>query len=337
MGVKLQLSVCTAWRGASIHTKGTDMRHRLMLVLVLLLAMLLSACGSTPAASNTAPTNAPATTEATEAPAEATEAPAEATEAPAEATEAPAEATEAPAGTLPDLGGRQVTIAVENAYPPFNYVNPNTGQGEGWDYEAWNEICRLLNCVPSYQEASWEGIIQAVANKQFDAAADGITITPERAEQVAFSDGYIQVSQRLMARVGETRFTNMDEFIANAELRLGTQTGTTNYETAVKLLPEDRIQAFEQFPFAVAALINGDVDGVLMDETAGQGYIGTNAEQIVLIGDPISSDALGFIFPKDSDLVEPVNLALAEMRASGKLDELAQKYFSAEFKLPGNE
>ncbi|WP_238613488.1 substrate-binding periplasmic protein [Candidatus Oscillochloris fontis] len=191
--------------------------------------------------------------------------------------------------------------------------------------------------MPSYQEASWEGIIQAVANNQFDAAADGITITPERAEQVAFSDGYIQVSQRLMARVGESRFTNMDEFIANAELRLGTQTGTTNYETAIKLVPEARIQAFEQFPFAVAALINGDVDGVLMDETAGQGYIGTNAEQIALIGEPISSDALGFIFPKDSDLVTPVNLALAEMRASGKLDELAKKYFSAEFKLPGNE
>lgn len=54
------------------------------------------------------------------------------------------------------------------------------------------------------------------------------------------------------------------------------------------------------------------------------------------MGDPISSDALGFIFPKGSTLVQPVNAALTEMRTSGKLDELAKKYFSAEFKLPGS-
>ncbi|NCC31869.1 MAG: transporter substrate-binding domain-containing protein, partial [Chloroflexia bacterium] len=213
-------------------------------------------------------------------------------------------------------------------------INPQTGQGEGWDYDAWNEICRLLNCTPVYQEASWEGMIQAVSNGQFDAAADGITITAERAQQVDFSDGYIQISQRLLALVGEDRFASMDDFIANESLLLGTQTGTTNYETARNLLPENRIQAFEQFPFAVAALLNGDVDAVIMDETAGQGYVGTNADRLELIGPSISSDELGFIFPRGSDLVEPVNLALAEMRSSGKLDELAARYFSDDFKLP---
>lgn len=237
-------------------------------------------------------------------------------------------------GGLPDLGGRTVTIAVENAYPPFNYINPKTGKGEGWDYEAWNEICRLLNCKPSYQEASWEGMIQAVGNGQFDAAADGITITEERKKIVDFSDGYIQVSQRLLVRKGENRFTSMDTFVANEQLLLGTQTGTTNYETASSMLPEARIQAFEQFPFAVAALLNGDVDAVIMDETAGQGYVGNNAAELELVGPSIKSDQLGFIFPKGSDLVGPVNQALAAMRSSGKLDELAKRFFSAEFKLP---
>lgn len=309
------------------------MRRLGMTVIVFVLFTLLAACGGQPtAAPATAPAATPAaTTAATDAPAPATT-----TEATTEATAATSTEPTTAVTKLPDLGGREVTIAVENAYPPFNYVNPTTGKGEGWDYDTWNEICRLLNCTPVYQESSWEGMIQAVSNGQFDAAADGVTITAERAEQVDFSDGYIQVAQRLMSRVGETRFTSIDSFIADEKLRLGTQTGTTNYETAKKLLPETRIQAFEQFPFAVAALINGDVDGVLMDETAGQGYIGTNAEQIELIGDAISSDELGFIFPKGSELVEPVNLALAEMRANGTLDALAKKYFSAEFKLPGN-
>lgn len=283
---------------------------RLLILTSLLLIFLLSACGGAPAASPS-PANAP--------------------------TESAPTAQPSPPSTgLPDLGGRRVTIAVENAYPPFNYINPTTGQPEGWDYDAWNEICRLLNCVPVYQEAAWEGIIQAVANGQFDAAANGITITEERAKQVDFSEGYIRVDQRLLARIDETRFTNIDEFVANPSLRLGTQTGTTNYETAARLLPESRIQAFEQFPFAVAALINGDVDAVIIDETAGQGYVGTNADKVKLVGPPLASDQLGFIFPKGSDLVEPVNLALAEMRRSGKLDELAKKYFSADFKLPGS-
>jgi polar amino acid transport system substrate-binding protein len=102
------------------------------------------------------------------------------------------------------------------------------------------------------------------------------------------------------------------------------------------LLPEARITAFEQFPLAVAALINGDVDAVIMDETAGQGYVGANGEALELIGDPIKSDELGFIYPKGSDLVEPVNQALAAMRESGKLDELETKYFGPTFKVPGS-
>jgi polar amino acid transport system substrate-binding protein len=308
------------------------MRRLAMLVLTSLLLALLAACGGTPPAA--APTSAPPAASTTVPPAAApTSAPPVVPTSAPLATNATAAA---PAGQLPDLGGREVTIAVENAYPPFNYINPETKQGEGWDYDTWIEICRLLNCKPVFKEVAWEGMITAVANKQFDAAADGITITEERARQVDFSEGYIQVAQRLLTRTGETRFTDLDSFVADTTLRLGTQTGTTNYETAKKNLPEGRIQAFEQFPFAVAALINGDVDAVIMDETAGQGYVGTSADKLQLVGPPISSDQLGFIFPKGSDLVQPVNAALTEMRASGKLDELAQKYFSANFKLPGS-
>ncbi|RLC98101.1 MAG: hypothetical protein DRI65_18595, partial [Chloroflexota bacterium] len=85
---------------------------------------------------------------------------------------------------LPDLGGIEVTIAVENAYLPYNYIDPDTGEPAGWDYDVWEEICVLLNCTPIFVEAAWEGMIQAVADGQFDAAGDGITIKPVRAEIV---------------------------------------------------------------------------------------------------------------------------------------------------------
>jgi polar amino acid transport system substrate-binding protein len=236
-------------------------------------------------------------------------------------------------GDLPDLGGREITVAVENAYLPFNYVRADTGEAGGWDYEAIDAMCELLNCVPVYQEAAWEGMIQAVANGQYDMAADGITITDDRKEIVDFSVGYIKIEQRILVRIDEDRFASADELAADTNLIVGTQPGTTNYETAVELVGEDRIKGFEQFPFAVQALIAGDVDAVLMDETAGQGYIGVNADQIKLVGESLSSDELGFIFPKGSDLVEPFNAAIAELEANGTMATLAEKYFTDQFTL----
>jgi polar amino acid transport system substrate-binding protein len=234
-------------------------------------------------------------------------------------------------GDLPDLGGREVTVAVENAYLPFNYYDPETGEPAGWDYEVWNEICRLLNCVPSYVETGWEGMIQAVSDGQFDVAADGITITEERAQIVDFSVGYINIEQRLLVRIDEDRIESIEDIVNDESLVLGTQTGTTNYETALQYLPENRIQAFEQFPFAVQALIAGDVDAVIIDEVAGLGYQGENADALKLAGPSMSSDQLGFVFPKGSDLVEPTNQALRAMVTSGFFDEINPQYFGPGF------
>jgi polar amino acid transport system substrate-binding protein len=235
-----------------------------------------------------------------------------------------------------DLDGREVTIAIENAYLPFNYINLETGEAGGWDYEAWDEICRILNCVPNYEEAAWDGMIVAVSEGQYDAAADGITITEERAETVDFSDGYINIEQRMLVRIDEDRFSEPEEFAADDTLLMGTQAATTNFLTAVaEIFDGDdnapRLLAFETFGIAIEALISGEVDAVLMDETAGQGYVGVNADELKVVGKSLSSDELGFIFPLGSDLVGPVNFALAEMVSSGFMDDLAEKYFSDQF------
>jgi polar amino acid transport system substrate-binding protein len=305
------------------------MNKRLLLIVLLLVTLSLAvACGSQTApapeqpAEEAAPTEAPAE--------EAAPVEEEKTEVEPEEEAAPAE-EEAAGSELPDLGGRKISIAIENAYLPFNYIDLATGEPAGWDYEAWDEICKRLNCVPDYVEARWDGMIVAVSEGQFDAAADGITITEERAQIVDFSEGYINIEQRLLVRADEDRFETPEEFKADESLIVGTQVGTTNYNTAEKLVGADRIQSFDTFDFAVQALIAGDVDTVVMDETAGQGYVGANADKLKLVGPSLSSDQLGFIYPKGSDLVEPVNLALASMKKDGFLEELAQKYFSDRF------
>ncbi len=232
---------------------------------------------------------------------------------------------------LVDLDCREVTIAVEDAYLPFNYISSDTGLAGGWDYDVLPEICTRLHCQPVFVEVSWDVMIQSVADGLYDVAADGITINDDRKEIADFSMGYINVEQRLLVRKGEDRFTSIDEFAANPDLVMGTQTGTTNYETAIQYVPEDRVRGFEQFPFAVQALISGDIDAVIIDETAGTGYQGENADTLELIGPSISSDQLGLEFPQGSDLVEPFNTALQSMMDDGTLATINQKYWGGDF------
>jgi polar amino acid transport system substrate-binding protein len=310
---------------------------KILLVLLVMLALVAAQCGAPAPVTQEKPTEKPAEEEAaTEKP--ATEEESAAAEEPATEKEEPAEeeaTVEEPiaTGELPDLNGREITIAIENAYLPFNYISLETGEPGGWDYEAWDEICHRLNCVPMYIETAWDGMIAAVAEGQFDAAADGVTITDERAKIVDFSDIYMTIEQRLLVRMDEERFDGPESFIADASLIVGSQVGTTNYELAIKLVGPDRVVSFNDFGLAVQALLAGDVDAVVMDETAGQGYAGVNAEELKLIGESMESGGLGFIYPPGSDLVEPVNLALASMREDGTLDTLAEKYFSSNFTL----
>jgi len=228
---------------------------------------------------------------------------------------------------LPDLGGREITIAVENAYLPFNYVTLETGEAGGWDYDFIDAACALLNCVPVWIEFGWDTMIAAVADGQFDMATDGITITEERAQQVDFTDGYIDLEQRLLVRIDEDRFSSLEELAADPELLLSQQVGTTNYAVASEFVSEDRIVGFQDFGLAVQAVVSGDTDASVVDETAGQGYLGANADQLKLVGASLSSDALGFIFPKGSDLVEPFNMVIAQFKADGTMDELNSKWF----------
>ncbi len=252
---------------------------------------------------------------------------------PSAATASPEGCLGAPEDAIVDLNCREVTIAVENMYLPFNYVSLATGNPGGWDYDTWNELCTRLRCTPVFVEVGWDSLIPSVAASQYDVGADGITITDARAEEVDFSSGYLKIQQRLLVRKGESRFTTLGEIAANDNLLLGTQSSTTNYETAVETVPEEKIKAFEQMPFAVQALVAGDVDAVLIDEVVGMGYLGENGDKLEFSGEPITSEELGFAYPKGSDLREPVDQALESMRQDGTLEKLNAKYFSPDFQI----
>jgi len=281
------------------------MKKTAILSVVILASLILAACGAaaTPVAEPTTPAAAPTTP-------------------PAEPTMPAAE----PTTPATDLGGRTITVAVENAYPPFNSIDEASNVAVGWDYDALAEICKRANCVPDFKEAAWDGIFPAMQAGEYDMLADGVTFTAERDEIVDFSTPYVTIGQVLLTRSGEE---GMDLAAAQADdsFLVGTQIGTTNEIVAKENFPEARVKSFEDFPGATSALMSGDIDGVVIDTVSAVGFIGANPGKMA-IGPTLTSDEqLAFVFPPGSDLIEPVNAALASMEADGTLQALNDKWF----------
>ncbi len=242
----------------------------------------------------------------------------------------PATPTADPDETANDLGGQEVRIGVENAYPPFNFIDETTNEPVGWDYDACRAICEVINCTPIFVEAAWEGIFEATAAGEYDMVADGVTITPERDEIVDFSIPYMVIRQFIVVRVGETEIVDEASLVASGAM-VGTQIGTTNEEKAIELVGEDRVHSFDTFDLPIQALIAGDVDAVIMDEEAAHGFVEENPDAIMLLEEPVTgAEELGFVFPPGSDLVEPVNYAIQTLEDNGTLDELYQTWWGEE-------
>ena len=233
---------------------------------------------------------------------------------------------------LPDLGGKKVVVVTENAYPPLQFIDPKSGKQIGWEYDAMNEIAKRLNFQVEYQNTSWDAMIQSVSDGQYNIGMTGITIKDDRKEKVDFSDPYMRSEQFMLVRGDESRFSDAKTFAEFKDGLVGAQPGTTPFYTAVYSVLDGneqnpRIKLFETFGATVQALKTGDVDVVLTDGTAGKGYVDASNGGLKLIGGPLGTEDFGFIFPKGSDLVAPVNAAIAALKADGTLDALNKKWF----------
>lgn len=236
------------------------------------------------------------------------------------------------ASDMPDLGGRTVVVVTENAYPPLQFTDPKTGKAIGWEYDAMDEIAKRLNFKIDIQNTSWDAMIASVSAGQFDIGMTGISIKEERKAQVDFSVPYMRSEMFMLVRGNETRFTDAKSFAAFEKGVAGAQAGTTPFYTLVYDVLDGneqnpRITLLETFGATVQALKTGDVDLVLTDGVAGEGYVQASNGDLKLIGEPLGGDDFGFIFKKGSDLVEPINAAIAAMKADGTIAALDKKWF----------
>ena len=198
------------------------------------------------------------------------------------------------------------------------------------DYDMLNDVCKRLNCKTKFVTTSWDAIVAVMESKgkaEWDMAADGITITPERAKNVDFSTPVINVAQRLLVRKGESRFKNAEEFKANKDLLFGAQPGTTNYTIMEKIVGKDRIKAYDQFGLIVQALMNKDIDATVMDDVASLGNMQANPDKLETFPESLAGEDLGFVFPQGSDLRNIFNKALADQKTDGTFDKMKAKWF----------
>lgn len=240
----------------------------------------------------------------------------------------PAEASPAaPAAAVPDLGGREIKIGSDTTYPPFEYVDENKNI-IGFDPEMMDEICKRANCKAQFITTAWDGIFVALAQGQFDAVVSGVTITEERKKTIDFSEPYLRYGQVVLVRSDETAVTGVDALTGK---KVAVQTGTTNDEKATALQKEGKVgdvRRYETFALAVKALINKDVDAVIIDSYAADGFIGLNPDKLKKVGEPFTSEALGIAIRQgDATLKQAFNAALEQMKADGTLERLYQKWF----------
>jgi polar amino acid transport system substrate-binding protein len=237
----------------------------------------------------------------------------------------------ATAQDLPDLGGQEIVVATENAYPPLQFLDAS-GTAIGWEYDAMAELAQRMNFTVKYENISWDAMIPAVAEGQFDMGMTGITIRDDRREQVDFSDSYMTSQMVMLVRGDEARFVDKTGFAADDGLLMAAQPGTTPFYVGVYDVLDGneanpRIKLFETFGATVEALRVGDVDMILTDGVAGDGYVQASDGGLKIVGEKLGTEDFGFIFPKGSDLAGPMNAGIAALRADGILETLNKTWF----------
>ena len=141
------------------------------------------------------------------------------------------------------------------------------------------EIAKRLNVTVKYENTSWDAMIPAVSEGQYDLGMTGITIKDERKEKVDFTDPYMRSEMLMIVRGDEARFTDAASFAAMPDLLVSAQPGTSPFYAAIYNILDGneenpRVIKFETFGAGLEALKAGDVDLTLSDSTAANGYVG---------------------------------------------------------------
>jgi polar amino acid transport system substrate-binding protein len=240
-------------------------------------------------------------------------------------------AADCAAGTdVPYVNAGVLTVATDSpVYPPW-FLKNDPSNGKGYESALTYAVAEQMGFGADQVEWVVEPFNKSYAPgpKSFDFDINEISITPERAEVVTFSDGYYDVTQALVTVKG----SSLDGITTAAELdgsKLGAQIGTTSLAYISQYIPGAEAGVYDTTNDAIAALQVGQVDGLILDLPTASYVSAAQVEDGVLVGQfPPVGEQYGMLFEKDNPLVECVNLALATLMEDGTVQALQDEYLA---------
>ena len=256
-----------------------------------------------------------------------TETTAAATEAATTAAEAAAtETTEAASSEAETEAAGGTLVMVTNAeFPP--YVYHDGGEIVGIDVEICDAIAAKLGKTMEIEDVAFDSLIPEVVSGKADIGAGGITVTEDRKKNVDFSDVYTTASQVIIVKDGSD-IAGPDDLKGKA---IGVQLGTTGDLYASDYEKDgSTVERYGKGFEAVQALLQGKIDAVVIDEEPAKVFV-TENEGISILDEPLTVEDYAYVVKKgNTELVDQVNKALNELKESGELQSIIDKYISAE-------
>lgn len=299
-------------------------RSGLTLTAIAASALLLAGCAQETSGGGSSSAPAPETSSAAPAPESSSAAPAPSP------TETPDECAKE---NLATLAPGTLTIGTDSpAYPPY-FVDDDPTNGQGFESAVAYAVAGGLGFTP--EEVAWTVVpfnkSYAPGAKDFDFDINQISITPERAEVVTFSDGYYTVNQAVIA-LADSPVANATTLEELKGARLGAQVGTTSLKYIQDYIqPSSDPYVYNDTNDAKSALKNGQIDAIVVDLPTAYYITAVEIPKGKIVGQFPAQDGgeqFGMLFQKDNPLVGCVNKVLAELKESGELQAIQDEWLA---------
>ncbi|MBQ2618204.1 MAG: amino acid ABC transporter substrate-binding protein [Oscillospiraceae bacterium] len=278
------------------------MKKFVILALALLLALSFAACGNGGNAASGSDVSAPAT------------------EAPS--TDSDVTVTDEPASAVTTVEAGKLHMSTNASFPPYE-MTTDDGGFEGIDVEIASAVAAKLGLELVVDDMGFDAALISAQNGQSDMVMAGVSVTEARLEVMDFSETYAIGVQVIIVKDGSPIETVDD--LADAAM-IGTQKATTGYIYCSGDYGEDHVTAYENGATAVMALLNDQVDCVVIDNMPAQEFVANNPG-LKILDTAYAEEEYAIGFAKgNTQLVDAVNAALAELRAEGTIDAIIEKY-----------
>ena len=227
-------------------------------------------------------------------------------------------------------------MSTEAGFPPYEMTADDGGYKgtgfEGIDVEVAGAIAEKLGLELVVDDMGFDAALTAVQTGQSDIAMAGITVTEDRQQVMDFSDSYATGIQVVIVKEDSPIATVAD--LSNAQM-IGCQKATTGYIYCSDTpenggYGEDHVTAYETGALAVMALVNGQVDAVVIDNEPAKSFVASNDGLKILDTEFAVEDYAIGLAKGNTALLEAVNAAMAELKADGTFQGIVDKYITAE-------